>query len=105
MYCNIIIEFCQQKRLHGALWVWCERRDFWLSIRSPRVSQQKKAAWSLVGVVLHKSKYLHINSPTPSHQELEYPTCTRQEVMSEVERWQVILSVNYSNYNQGNNAL
>ena len=28
MYCNIIIEFCQQKRLHGALWCGASEETF-----------------------------------------------------------------------------
>lgn len=56
-------------------------------------------------MVLRKGKCLHENSPTPDSSKLEYTRYIRQEILDEVKRWQGILSVNYSNYNQENNAL
>lgn len=49
-------------------------------------------------MVLHKSKYLHETPSISCHKELEPASITRQELLAEVARWQVILSVNYNNY-------
>lgn len=50
-------------------------------------------------MVLHKCKCLHEATITSCHNELEYVNITRQEILAEVKRWQVILSVNYANFN------
>lgn len=53
-------------------------------------------------MVLHKCKCLHEALPTSYHDELEYVNITRQEIIAEVERWRLILSVNYANFNLEN---
>lgn len=53
-------------------------------------------------MVLHKCKYLHEALNTSYHDELEYVNITRQEIIAEVERWKLILSVNYANFNLEN---
>ena len=56
-------------------------------------------------MVLHKCKYLHEALPTSYHKELETVNDITKIIIKEVERWQVILSVNYANHNHGNDAL
>lgn len=49
-------------------------------------------------MVLHKGKCLHKNGATPNTEMLEQGALNTKTIIEEVERWRVILSVNYANF-------